>query len=144
MRYQGSFWVRVFANERRHYIVTSSLIGWAHTQPDSWCMVLSNTVSGVCLFLSIATYNDKSSCQFYTTIKGLSFFASKHAIIQPLVILYVFRLLHEWNDEISSRIPWQLTKWQFLGIFHIYGWKCVLQILNTFMHNIDWNHIKIC
>ena len=26
----------VWANERRRYIVTSSLIGWAHTQNDPW------------------------------------------------------------------------------------------------------------
>ena len=24
------------ANERQHYIVTSSLTGWAHTQNDAW------------------------------------------------------------------------------------------------------------
>ena len=24
------------ANGRQHYIVTSSLIGWAHTQNDNW------------------------------------------------------------------------------------------------------------
>ena len=26
------------ANERQHYNVTSSLIGWAHTQNDPWCV----------------------------------------------------------------------------------------------------------
>ena len=30
-------WMRP-ANERRRYIVTSSLIGWAHTQNDPWAM----------------------------------------------------------------------------------------------------------
>ena len=28
-------WIRP-VNERRRYIVTSSLIGWAHTQNDPW------------------------------------------------------------------------------------------------------------
>ena len=30
------------ANERRHYIVTSSLIGWVHTQNDPWGAVYAS------------------------------------------------------------------------------------------------------
>ena len=32
------------ANERRRYIVTSSLIGWAHTQNDPWCSVSDHSI----------------------------------------------------------------------------------------------------
>ena len=31
------------ANERRRYIVTSSLIGWAHTQNNPWTLLFFNT-----------------------------------------------------------------------------------------------------
>ena len=33
------------ANERRHYIVPSSLIDWAHTQNDPWTMNVSNQLT---------------------------------------------------------------------------------------------------
>ena len=39
------------ANERQRYIVTSSLIGWAHTQNDHWKLVMlilnSNLQTGI-------------------------------------------------------------------------------------------------
>ena len=36
MQKQESFLGMGSANERQHYIVMESLIGWAHTQNDSW------------------------------------------------------------------------------------------------------------
>ena len=55
---QGSNWVcktgiklgMGSTNERRRYIVTSSLIGWAHAQNDSWeIMTASETSKKLCL-----------------------------------------------------------------------------------------------
>ena len=38
------------ANERRRYIVTSSLIGWAHTQNDHWCpLILAHPCKSICM-----------------------------------------------------------------------------------------------
>ena len=44
-RYRPYIWIilsMASANERRRYIVTSPLIGWAHTQNDPWYTILNN------------------------------------------------------------------------------------------------------
>ena len=49
------------ANERRRYIVTSSLIGWAHTQNDPWWTLCT-------LWVTFGLYNDlacKSTPSYY-------------------------------------------------------------------------------
>ena len=41
------------ANERRHYVATSSLIGWMHARNDPWCWICHN-------FIRVATVRSKS------------------------------------------------------------------------------------
>ena len=43
LHFHGSFFMRP-ANDRRHYIVTSSLVGWAHTQNYLCTLQLQQTI----------------------------------------------------------------------------------------------------
>ena len=52
------------ANERRRYIVTSSLIGWTHTQPDPWPEPLK-------LYLWQSHFNHMSVMMFQVTVTRL-------------------------------------------------------------------------
>ena len=50
------------ANERRHYIVTLSLIGWAHSQIDPWCGpdvagLVQDCRNSLLIFYKISTIN---------------------------------------------------------------------------------------
>ena len=48
---EDHLWMRT-ANERRRYDVTSSPIGWAHTQHDPWCVLIHNIAHNDVLFIA--------------------------------------------------------------------------------------------
>ena len=75
------------ANERRRYIITSSLIGWAHTQSDRWDYVM---VTNYCEPLHI-------HCVPYNIHAVLMCFCLAAVIISPW---YIRGWIHPYSPEL--------------------------------------------
>ena len=101
------------ANERRRYIVTSSLVGWTHTQPDPWPEPLR-------LYLRQSNFNHMSVMLFQVTVTRL--------FVQQLVktnnIANINALAHYW-PEIQHWALDSLTKAQQCGN-HFHAIICIV------------------
>ena len=64
------------ANERWCYNVTSSLIGWAHTQNDPCCMVLQWCFGIIVLIYLLLLYHQTSTLFFKLLLYFISYFSS--------------------------------------------------------------------
>ena len=84
------------ANERRRYIVTSSLIGWAHTQNDP-CLIIQILYRHVDITCKIMTKSGHNFAHVMTAELPLLFTSGQHTSLQDLV----YKLMNPvWNGSV--------------------------------------------
>ena len=110
------------ANERRRYIVMSSLIGWPHTHNDSWILISvrishRSTDTRPAIFQGLP-FNEKSMIYGYDSRNCLSSLLK----IKPRVLLHQNENTVMWSCFLSYYWRhWRLSQWLLSSWFQ--AWK---------------------
>ena len=111
-------WIRL-ANERWRYNVTSSLIGWAHTQNDLWMSSMNysqmdTNEPGHLQLCKILTH--------WSWDKMAAILQTKHSTAFPKMKMYEFPLKFHWS--LFPRIQKQLTIYSYSwALVKIMAWR---------------------
>ena len=101
------------ANERRRYIVTSSLIGWAHTQIDPWTLTYSEPQLKYSWHASVFVVNySKKKHEIFLQLKlQVDKFNSSNASLWLLCWCFPGMILYKNYITNSASLPELLTHW---------------------------------